>query len=533
MIDPVLNQTVRHQVDLAAYHNFVLSKMIRVLNLSDADLLAELQKALTEEDEDSFKVQRLDRMLKSVQEINTEAYAQFYGAMSDEIKDYSAYESGFQFDLYKSVLPISAELARVVPEQVYAAAMAQPFEGRLLKDWASSLAASRLRNIKDTIAVGYTNGKTTSEIITEIRGTKALRYADGLLDTSRRNLEPIVRTALSHTAQLARTKFGEKNKDIVDEEMWVSTLDGRTSSLCRVRDHLHYTAIDHKPVGHEVPWGAGPGRLHFSCRSTSILLLKGQKKLFGTRASATGPVDANMSYNDWLKEQSPEVQDDILGKKRGAQYRAEGMAIDRFVNDKGRQLSLAQLRERDEKAFNQPTKGFTVYDPGHPRVEPDVSTPARKAAVALEEKIRRNDMETGIAIDADGSVLLSRKGRADQVGFTESEFRVMRGTLFTHNHPGNGTFSIEDGARAHEANFVELRAVGPNLRYIMQAPNGWPTEAQLNQSKKSLTPLLQKKVDAMINVGELEKKFAQQEMEHQFWVEVAKKYGMLYTREAS
>eukprot|EP01032_Pedospumella_encystans_P038546 gene38546-43673_t len=35
MIEPILNHTVRHQVDMAGYGNFVLAKMIRILNLTD------------------------------------------------------------------------------------------------------------------------------------------------------------------------------------------------------------------------------------------------------------------------------------------------------------------------------------------------------------------------------------------------------------------------------------------------------------------------------------------------------------------
>jgi hypothetical protein len=48
-------------------------------------------------------------------------------------------------------------------------------------------------------AVAYTQGKTTADIVREIRGTKALKYAGGLLDTSRREIDAVVRMALSHT----------------------------------------------------------------------------------------------------------------------------------------------------------------------------------------------------------------------------------------------------------------------------------------------------------------------------------------------
>ncbi|MYN42728.1 hypothetical protein GTP55_25625 [Duganella sp. FT109W] len=353
MIDPLLDQAIRHQVNMTQYGNFVLAKMIRILNLSDADLMAQLNEALADVDADSFKVQRLDKLLASVREVNTQAYAALYGGMTDELQAYVEYEGQFQYDLYRSVVPATFSIASVVPEQVYAAAMAQPMQGRLLKEWASNLGANRLQRIKDTIAVGYTQGKTTADIVREIRGTKALNYADGLLDTSRRQVDAVVRTALSHTAQITRTRFVKENEDILGDEMWVSTLDGKTSPECRARDHLLYTKVDHKPVGHSVPWRSGPGRLHWCCRSTSIALLKGQKSLYGSRAAAGGPVDANLSYADWLKQQSPEVQDQVLGKTRGDKYRAGGKDETMFTNDKGRMLTLKQMAEREGRALSQ------------------------------------------------------------------------------------------------------------------------------------------------------------------------------------
>lgn len=91
MIDPILNHTVRHQVDMAAYGNFVLAKMIRILNLTDADLIARLTATLADVDPDSFKVQRLDRLLASVREVNVQAYAAFYGGMQKELAAYVDY----------------------------------------------------------------------------------------------------------------------------------------------------------------------------------------------------------------------------------------------------------------------------------------------------------------------------------------------------------------------------------------------------------------------------------------------------------
>lgn len=532
MIDPLLDHSIRHAVDLTQYSNYVLAKMIRILNLTDADLFYQLGAALEGVDAETFKVQRLDQLLASVRDVNNQAYASLYGNLTEELKAYVGYEGQFQFDLYRSIAPVSFDIAAVVPEQVYAAAMSQPMQGRLLKDWAGGLRDSRLRRVKDTIAVGFTQGKTTADIVRELRGSKTSGYADGLLNTDRRHVEAIVRTAVSHTAQTTRSRFYDENASILGDLIWVSTLDGRTSHECRVRDQQRFTQA-HVPVGHQIPWLAGPGRLHFSCRSTSIALLRGQKSLTGTRSSDGGYVNANLSYQDWLKQQSAVVQDEVLGKQRGSMFRAGGLDAGGFENDKGLKASLKDLKVRQERTFNNPSGQFTIYDPGFPRVAPDVSTPARAAAVELENRIRTDERETGALFGPDGKMLLKRTGQPDQVTFYADELRKHPGSVFTHNHPGGGSFSVSDVQNAAFGQFAELRAVAPKYRHLMAPTGKWPAESVIKRTYHEEEAAAKREVDTMLRAGELSISYATAELQHRTWVRAAAKLGLKYTREAS
>ena len=67
---------------------------------------------------------------------------------------------------------------------------------------------------------------------------------------------------------------------------------------------------------------------------------------------------------------------------------------------------------------------------------PDVSSPARAAAVRLEEMIRHKPTETGAFIDSAGKTFLKRIGKADRLRFSSAELRSAKGMTFTHNHPG-------------------------------------------------------------------------------------------------
>jgi len=71
-----------------------------------------------------------------------------------------------------------------------------------------------------------------------------------------------------------------------------------------------------------------------------------------TRASMDGQVPADLTFAQWLKRQSAERQNDVLGETRAKLFR-EGMALDRFYTDKGRYLTLDELRARDSAAFKR------------------------------------------------------------------------------------------------------------------------------------------------------------------------------------
>lgn len=356
----LLDESVHHAVDLGEYGNGVVRRMLALLNRVDADLFAQLQIKLGTMDPESFTVDRLDSLLISVRELNRSAYEQIGRELTDELRVLSVTEAAYHQELFRSVLPVQLQVAAVSAEQVYAAALSRPFQGRLLREWASSIEADRMARIRDTLRIGYVENKTVAQMVREIRGTRASGYSDGLIEIDRRHAEAIVRTAIGHTAATVRDSFYEANADLIKAVVWRSTLDGRTSNPCRLRDGKQYTQGTHRPIGHELPWGAGPGKFHWGCRSTSSPVLKSWKQLGGAgmpeftptqRASMDGAVPADLSYSDWIKRQSAARQDEILGPTRGALMRQGGLNLDSFSNDRGRYLTLDQLRERNKAAF--------------------------------------------------------------------------------------------------------------------------------------------------------------------------------------
>jgi hypothetical protein len=359
----LVDESIRHSVDLAKYSNNVVRRIMAVLNYADHQLFTELMAALDRMDPASFTVERLESMLGSVRATNAAAYAQVGQLLRDELRDFTAYEVSYQLQMLESMLPVSVHVASVSVESIYTAAMARPFQGVLLKGILSDLETGAAKKIRQTVAMGFVESKTTDQIVRQLRGTKARGYEDGLMAGSRRDVEAVTRTALGHMAGFVQDRTTEANVSLIKALRWSSHLDLRTTPICRVRDGKLYEPESHKPIGHSLPWGAGPGRAHWNCRSAQIYVMKSNAELGidapdvvmkgGTRASMDGQLPKDTTYGEWLAKQSAGRQDDVLGPTRAKLLRDGKLPMEAMYSQRGQFLTIEELRAKDAAAFKR------------------------------------------------------------------------------------------------------------------------------------------------------------------------------------
>ena len=151
----------------------------------------------------------------------------------------------------------------------------------------------------------------------------------------------------------------------------------------------------------------------------------------------------------------------------------------------------------------------------------------------IEDEIRRDSTETGVFISTDGSVLLRRQGEADRVAYQEVELLRMRGATFTHNHPGDASFSMADYDAAVFGGIRELRAVSPSFRHILLLNHAMPTAQDLQRLAVSRAAAISEKVRVLVNSDAVRAPFTGVELQHQFWVEASQVFGFSYTRDRS
>jgi len=358
--EKLLSESISHSISMTRYSNGVVRRMIALLNKVDTDIKEQLLFLMDKLPPESFTVQRLDKLLTSVRELNKAAYETIKSSLEAELHDMVAYEAEYQQSLIQSTVPVKLSVMPVNVESVYTAAMSRPFQGRLMKEWLKGLEETKAIRIRDALRIGYVEGQTIDQMVRRIRGTRVNNYADGLLEIDRRNAATIVRSAISHMAGFTRDRFYDDNADIIKSIKWVSTLDGKTSSTCRAHDGHTYSEGEHKSLDGGPEWGAGPGRVHPNCRSSSVPVLKSWRELGidindepeSTRASIDGQVPESTTYQQWLEKRQAKEQDDILGKSRAKLFRA-GMKVEQFVDRNGLEYTLKELRKKDAALFNK------------------------------------------------------------------------------------------------------------------------------------------------------------------------------------
>jgi SPP1 gp7 family putative phage head morphogenesis protein len=340
------NDVIKHAIYTLRLSGGISNRIIALLNRVDDDLTTKILKRAPTSGE--WTTKRLNALLEEIREINTSLYNATGDTLQQELIDLSQYEADFMAKRLSAALPIEMSITQPSAAVLRAAALSRPFQGRLLREWVSDLSEARFKQLRDAIRIGVVEGESIDQIVRRIRGTKALNYRDGILETGRRQAEALVRTAVNHTVSAARNELYSQNTDILKGEKWVSTLDGRTTPICQARDGIIYQI------------GKGPRPpAHIGCRSTMTPIVKSWKEIGinlneappGTRASMSGQVPASLTFNNWLKDQPDSMQDEILGKTKGKLFRDGGLSVDRFVDNRGNTLTLAQLRIKESEAF--------------------------------------------------------------------------------------------------------------------------------------------------------------------------------------
>lgn len=350
IVPQLVEQTTRHQVFLERVKTSEADKFAEFLREMDRSL----RRRLGGVDVTELSRARMERLLSTVDNDLSLIYDNFLTEATGGMLDIAEYEAGFES---RSINKVLNGFETVVPpfDQVRAAVFSAPLSvrgihgGKLLETFLRDMTETETQRITGAIRQGYFEGETTSSILRRIRGTSENRFSDGLLKISERNAEAIIRTGVQHAASTARQETWKANRRLITSVRWVSTLDGRTTAICRNLD------------GTKWPVDEGPRPpIHVNCRSTTVVELDGRFSFLdkdATRSSSSGPVSAKQTYYAWLKTQPVKFQNEAVGVKRSTLLRNGGLTEQRFrelnMDKQFNSMTLDEMRKIEPLAFEK------------------------------------------------------------------------------------------------------------------------------------------------------------------------------------
>ncbi len=375
---------IRHQIYLLRYSGSLRNQITDVLNKSEFDIAEKIRayrssgKVTT-----AVEFERLLALQSAIKQMRLNAWGEVKEFLDDELKQLTYLEPVVMQGIVSTTLPVV--VSTIVPSTPLLKALvtAKPFEGRVMADWVSTLASDDIRRMHNAVQMGMIAGEPMDKISKRVFGSAQLKGSDGVTELTRHQVNAVTRTAVQHVANNSRNAYFLQNTDIIKTEMFVATLDSRTTATCRAQDGMKY------------PVGKGPiPPLHYSCRSLRVAVFDG--KILGNRPAnpttekmlvkeyadknklgnissrddlprgtkgtydkyarkrldeLVGQVPAATNYQSWLSKQSPSFQEDVLGKAKAKLFRDGGLKLDKFVDRNGSEMSLKQLAKAHAAAF--------------------------------------------------------------------------------------------------------------------------------------------------------------------------------------
>lgn len=336
------NEQIKHQIYLEQYKNGQANKIIAMLDTSNKRIAEYIRKTDGIYTKARYKevAQRIKEVAKALKE-NVDESTDIDGIIDYELRKQKKLHKELA-DLIQGDSNIKVNMLYPSLEQIKTSALFKPVVDNMTYQSYLESIETGLYNVWDShIRTGYLTGQTTQQIVREMLGSVAgnAKLADmGAIHTFRNSVYMNTRTVLQSFANETRERVFEQNEKYFGDDdgykyEYLATLDSRTCIPCGLADSKRYKTLKEAPT---IPQ-------HRGCRCV-VLPIPAIELDNDTRASKFGQVDSKLTFSDWLKEQTEDVQKDVLGATRFKMYQ-DGTPINSFVQN-NKVLTLNELNAK-------------------------------------------------------------------------------------------------------------------------------------------------------------------------------------------
>lgn len=379
--EQILDNLVRHQTYVMRLSHGLSKEAILKVQAGERavkDIIlkyAELMEGVSPVSKKGQKL--LKEMTAEIEGVRSGLWKEIGKTAENDAVEYGKVENRATIKAIESPFPVTLGIQPLSVPQIRAIALAMPFEGRTLAEWVARAGVTDTARITANAKIGIMNGETPTQVARRVFGSAENAYRDGVYHRSFKDLESIYLTVTNGINNQVKQQLYAENADIIDLELYVATLDIRTTLECAGNDGKTY------------PNGEGPvPPLHFRCRSLRVPYINPEnlrkrgfdasydKMLLREYAEANklknirsysdlprgyktaynnfrrqrvrelvGQVPATQNFEQFLRNQSVEFQNEYLGPGKAAIFRQGKLPLDRFVTRDGYELTIEQLNK--------------------------------------------------------------------------------------------------------------------------------------------------------------------------------------------
>lgn len=310
--------------------------------------------------------ERLDEIIAASAPVIRDIYKSFYNDFRKHLIDVMIDEANAMTRAVATSMEVPTRTAQVLlGEPVPRATMREIIDTRVitanandaerLRGFFEREAASHHKRFTGALRQAFSQDETLSQMLVRLKQVTELVAKEA---------DAVIRTGYNHVVSNLRAEMIGRASVLFRGVIWISRLDNRTTFRCMGLSQGQWDLntgrpLASSPISIRFP---GPPPAHFSCRSQLHPLTKtaeqievdGDDRVRQAMSSLTdeqrrllsADPPADESYTEWLKRQSAEVQDNVLGPTRRKLWLEGKIELGDLVTQKGRPLTLKQLQRK-------------------------------------------------------------------------------------------------------------------------------------------------------------------------------------------
>ena len=361
--DVIVDRIVTQSLRVARFEAGTRRKVRGLLRDVEADVLAQLlRRDPTGVTSQKFRDRRLRALREQIRQSLNSSYRAIGTAMNEDLRALSIVESGFATQSINGAIGAQVLSTEIAPALARSLVSGLTVQGAPSREWWATQSRTLERKFSTQVRLGMASGEGIGDISRRIRGTRANGFADGIMQTSRREADALVRTSVQTLSNNARMETFRANSDVVKGMQTVTTLDEKTTDICIALTGASWD-LDGKPLPESAWQGDQPPGppFHWNCRTTMAAVLRSFEEIANlspakaraieksapdfAKASMDGQLAKDITFDKFLKGKSVSFQNAQLGKTRAGLWRDGRLPLNKLIDQSARPLSVAGLRK--------------------------------------------------------------------------------------------------------------------------------------------------------------------------------------------